>query len=161
MIVVADATPLIALVKLRRIDLLRAIFGEIYVPDGVYHEVVVQGRQRPGAKEIREANWIHRQTVSDQAMVDLLRGELDRGEAEVLVLAEELKADWVLLDEERARLAARLVGRRRMGTAGVLVLAKRRGLIDNVETLLDELCRQKFRLSDRVYLEALRQAGER
>lgn len=51
--------------------------------------------------------------------------ELDRGEAEVLVLAEELKADWLIIDEEKARIAARLIGFRQISTVGVLVLAKK------------------------------------
>lgn len=93
-------------------------------------------------------------------MIDFLLSELDRGEAEVLVLAEELKANWLIIDEEKARIAARLIGLRYISTVGVLVLAKRRGLVKKIRPILDQLRRKNFRLSDRVYRRTLKEAGE-
>ena len=81
-------------------------FGIIQVPGVVYAEVVTNARGRPGALEVSDAAWITTQTPLDRTKVDYLRADLDEGEAEVLVLAEELSADWVLLDETKARLAA-------------------------------------------------------
>ena len=92
--------------------------------------------------------------------MNYLRTDLDRGEAEVLVLAEELHADWVLLDETKARLAAQLLGLRFTGTVGLLLLAKRVGKIAAIRPLLDELRAKKFHLSEKVYCAALEQAGE-
>lgn len=160
MIVIANSTPLIALSKVGKFDLLKDIFGEIIIPQGVYDEVVVQGAGRPGAGKVRKAAWIRTKQVRNQAMIDFLLSELDRGEAEVLVLAEELKANWLIIDEEKARIAARLIGFRHISTVGVLVLAKKRGLVKKIRPILDQLRRKNFRLSDRVYKRTLKEAGE-
>jgi predicted nucleic acid-binding protein len=87
--------------------------------------------------------------------------DLDIGEAEVLVLASELKADWVILDEEKARIAARLIGLKVIGTVGILLLAKRMGLISSLKPLLDTLRREKFYISKQVYAAAIQHAGEK
>jgi len=75
-------------------------------------------------------------------------------------LAEELSADWILLDETKARLAANLLGFRYIGTIGLLLLAKRMGKVEMVRPLLDELREEKFYISERVYQLTLGQAGE-
>ncbi len=72
MIVVANSTPLIALSKVGKLDLLKEIFGEIVIPQGVYDEVVVQGAGRPGAGRVRKAVWIRTERVRNKAMIDFL-----------------------------------------------------------------------------------------
>ncbi len=160
MIVVSNATPLIGLAKINHLDLLQDLFGAIIIPQAVYNEVVTHAPNRPGAAEIRQATWIQTQAPTDPTKVAYPRAALDPGEAEALVLAEELAADWLLLDEPKARLAARLVGLKFVGTVGLLLLAKQTGKIAAVRPLLDELKVQKFHLSDKVYQAALNQAGE-
>jgi len=56
--VVSNSTPLIALARINEVNLLHALFGRIIIPQGVYNEVVLQGTELPGVKEIREATWI-------------------------------------------------------------------------------------------------------
>lgn len=160
MIVVSDATPLIGLAKVGELELLKMLFGTIRVPGSVYDEVVTDARERPGAAQVRQATWISVQSPVEQIKVDYLRADLDAGEAEALVLAEELAADWILLDEAKARLAADLLGLQYIGTIGILLLAKRLGKVLEVRSLLDELRMKKFYISDRVYQFALKQAGE-
>lgn len=160
MIVVSNATPLIALAKIDRLDLLQELFGTILIPQAAYDEVVTHAPSRPGAAEVRQADWIHTQAPADQTKVNYLRADLDTGEAEALVLAEELDADWVLLDETKARFAAELLGLRFMGTVGLLLLAKRMGKIVAIRPLLDELRIKKFHLSEKVYQAVLQEAGE-
>ena len=87
-------------------------------------------------------------------------GSLERGEAEVLVLAKELEADLILLDEEKARKSAIIAGFNVMGLLGLFNLAKNIGLIHEVRPLINELMIKKFRISDKVIEEALRKAGE-
>lgn len=152
--------PLIASSKVDRLDLLRDLFGSIHIPQGVYDEVVVEAPERPGAVEIRQAEWIHIHKAANRAKINYLRADLDPGEAEVLILAEELKADWVLLDESRARVAAELLELRFTGRVGVLLLAKRMGRVAFIRPLLDELRSKKFHLSQRVYETVLIQAAE-
>lgn len=95
MIVVSDATPLIALAKIRQIALLHTLFGKVYVPQAVYDEVVTRAPRHPGADEVRQATWIEVRAPQDRSKVNYLQVDLDLGEAEALVLADELAADLV------------------------------------------------------------------
>ncbi len=137
MIVVSDATPLIGLAKIDQLHLLKDLFGTIVIPQAVYDEVVTHAPNRPGAVEVSQATWIQIQSVADKTRVAYLRSDLDKGEAEALVLAGELAADWILLDEPKARLAAQLLGLKFIGTVGLLLLAKQTGKISAVRPLLD------------------------
>ncbi|MCP3962167.1 MAG: hypothetical protein GY719_30360 [bacterium] len=85
-----------------RIDLLRQLFHRIYIPQAVSHEAVVTGRAVAGAKrEVSSADWIEVVSVKDRLEVEVMPDELDLGEAETIVLASELRADWVLMDEKK------------------------------------------------------------
>ncbi len=160
MIVISDATTLIGLAKLRHLSLLQKLFNTIYIPPAVYNEVVQRTPHRPGAMEVQSATWIHVQTPQDQSKINYLRLDLDHGESEALILAEELEANWILLDEAKARLAAELLRLTYIGTVGLLLLAKRAGYVTAVRPLLDELKAKKFHLSDRVYDAVVQKAGE-
>lgn len=160
MIVVSNASPLIALSKIGRLSLLAELFGSITLPQAVYQEVATQAATRPGAIEIRQATWIKTQKPSDQTKINYLLADLDRGEAEALVLAEELSANWILLDEAKARLVAEYLGLNYIGTIGVLLLAKQLGLISALRPILDELRVNRFRISQRIYQSVLAEAGE-
>ena len=87
MIVVSDSTILIGLVKIGKLDLLKEIFSKVYIPEEVFKEVVERGKGKPGSKVIKEAAWIEQKPVKDKIQVAFLLGSLEKGEAEVLVLA--------------------------------------------------------------------------
>jgi len=91
-IVVSDSTVLIGLAKIGKLSLLRQLFSRINIPEEVRKEIAPKGKAKPGSREIRESKWILAKTVKDQTEVNLLLGSLDKGEAEVLVLAKQLKA---------------------------------------------------------------------
>jgi len=93
MIVVANATPLIGLTRIGRLAVLKDLFGSVLVPRAVNDEVVTDAPDRPGASEVHQADWIKVFSVIDRTKVDYRRSDLDPGEAEVLVLAEERNAD--------------------------------------------------------------------
>ena len=102
MIVVSNTTPLIGLASIGQFKLLRKLFGEIYIPRAVYNEAVVFGREQGGAKrEVSGAKWVKVKEVKDRLAVEVLLDELDLGEAETIVLAREINADWVLMDEKK------------------------------------------------------------
>ena len=101
--IVSNATPLIAFARIGELTLLERIVEQLILPQAVWQEVTGVS-DRPGAETIREASWIDVQSVSE-VPADLLT-LLDRGEAEVIILAEELGADEVLLDERAARAIA-------------------------------------------------------
>lgn len=90
--------------------LLPLVFGRIVLPDAVWQGVVEDGRDQPGADEVRRASWINRASVSNQPLVHSLRQDLDAGEAEAIVLAVEINADWLLMDERLGRETARHFG---------------------------------------------------
>ncbi|MBW2078088.1 MAG: DUF3368 domain-containing protein, partial [Deltaproteobacteria bacterium] len=137
MIVVSDSTILIGLVKIGKLDLLKEIFSKVFIPEEVFKEVVERGKGKPGSEIIKEAAWIEAKPVKDKIQVAFLLGSLEKGEAEVLVLARELKADLILLDEEKARKSAVIAGFEIMGLLGLFILAKNLGLIHEVRPLVD------------------------
>lgn len=161
MIVVSNTTPLIGLASINQFHLLHAILGEIFIPTAVYHEVVTQGRESGGAKQqVTEANWIKTIAVQDELAVQLLLDELDRGEAETIVLAKELAADWVVMDEKKGRRKLSQVGLPKIGTIGILVKAKQVGLISQLHPELERLRSQGFSISQSVIDSVLVQVGE-
>ena len=99
MIIVSNTAVFIGLAKIGRLDLLPKIFPKIYVPDEVYKELVEKGKRKPGSDKIKKAKWIETKSVKDRTPINLLLASLQKGEAEVLCLAKELKADLLLLDD--------------------------------------------------------------
>ena len=149
MIVVADASPLIALARIGRLEMLRDVFGAICLPDAVWREVVEAGGDRAGADAVLHAGWIERRSVTDGTLVSVLRRDLGAGEAEAIVLAREVGAALVLMDERMGRAAAMRLGLRVTGLVGVLIEARERGLLADAETVIEALHqRAGFWLSD-------------
>lgn len=157
--VVVNATPVIGLALINRLDLLQHLYGEVLVPPSVRAEVLAGGPASPGFVELQRAEWILVTELQDPRRADLL-SDLDRGEAEVIALAQELNATLVIVDERLARRHARRLGLKLTGTLGVLLKAKERGLVTAVKPLIDQLQRGGFRLADFVITEALQLAGE-
>jgi predicted nucleic acid-binding protein len=160
MIVVSNTTPLIGMAMADRFDLLQKLFGQIAIPQGVFEEVVLEGGERFGAPEVREASWIETIEVKDKLAVEVLEDELGKGESETIVLARELGADWVLVDERLARRKLDSLGFRTIGTLGVLLKAKDASFVQTIRPEVDKLRTRGFRLSKRVYEDVLRIAGE-
>lgn len=152
--VVSNSTALVHLSAIGQLDILRQRFGEIYIPEGVYHEVVVAGAGKPGAVEVAQAAWIHTATVTDKTALALLRSVLGAGEAESIVLALEMSADLIILDDKAARQFALAQGLRVSGTIGVLLEAGKRGEIDFVFAM-EQLLATGFRLHPREYQRIL------
>ena len=161
MIVVSDSTILIGLAKIGKLDLLQEVFSKVYVPEEVFKEVAEKGKDKPGSQLVKQAGWIEAKPIADKTQVNFLMASLEKGEAEVLSLAKEIRADLILLDEEKARKSAVIGGFEVMGLLGLLVVAKNLGLIHEVRPLIDELRIKKFRVSDPIVLETLKRAGER
>jgi len=159
--VVANASPLINLARIGRLDLLRKLYGELLIPEAVWQETVIAGAGEPGADQIRDAPWIKVLEVANRALVAALRQDLDAGEAEAIALALETQANFLLMDERIGRETALHLGVGRMGLIGVLVEAKNRGLVDLVRPFLDALRDTAgFRVSDMLYARVLRDQGE-
>jgi len=154
--VVSNSGPLINLAKVGQFALLRQIFQRILIPMAVFEEVVVRGAGQPGATETRTARWITRRTVRQPDIADILTAELDRGEAEAIALALQEKADGLLLDEQMGRRCAEHAGLRVKGTLGILVEGVRRGQIEDVRPILDEMMAKGTWITPAIYDQALR-----
>lgn len=112
--------------------------------------MVLDGAGRPGVKEVANASWVLKIEVQNLLAVSLLQVDLDCGEAEAIVLAKELGADYLLLDEKKARRVARNSEIKHMGTVGILGLAAKKGLILNIEDTFDKLEENGFRFTEEV-----------
>ena len=158
LLVVSNSSVIIALAKVRRLNLLEKLFRKIVVPEAVWKEVVVEGK--PGRKEILGAEFMYLKKASNRGLVALLEEFVDRGEAEAIALALELNADLLLIDDRDARNLAKKLGLKAMGTLGVLALAKYRGLVQEVKPIIDELVKSGFWISKKILEEFLRELGE-
>lgn len=150
---VVNSTPLIALSVLNHLLVLKALFDEIFVPSSVFEEVVLKGGNRPGSQEVAKADWI---IVKEPAESFPLPPELlglDTGEMDVILLAREVKADWVLIDEKLARRVAKGLGLKVKGTLGLLLIACRTGLVSKEEAraAVQKLASGLFRISNRLF----------
>lgn len=159
--IVSNTSPIINLACIGRLDLLPALFGEIVIPDAVFHEVVVAVPNAPGASDVRTATWIRRHLVVNRPLVASIRLELDPGESEAIACAVETNAKLLLIDERRGRLVAQRLGLPVMGLLGVLLLARKKGLIESIRLSMDDLRRLAgFWISDGLYRQVLKNAGE-
>ena len=151
--VVSNSSPLIALARIERLDLLPAIFESILIPPAVAREIVPSIQVLPA--------WLRIQPPNVLPPASLLRRRLGDGEWEALALAIELKADGIILDDLPARRAAETNGLNVIGTLGMLITAKRTGLLKSIRPELDALLRTSFFLSSKLYDELMALSGER
>lgn len=159
--VVSNASPLINLARIGELDLLRHLYDRLLIPQAVWQEVVVEGAGQPGAAAVEAADWIETREVADHDLVRVMQQSLDAGEAEAIALALEVEADLLLMDERLGRATAQHVGLRYIGLVGVLITAKRRGLVDSIKSHLAALRDAAgFRLSEALYSRVLRDEGE-
>ena len=159
-VVVSNASPLINLARIQRFELLRQFYQEIVITPAVYDEVVTRGSARDGSRDVREASWIRQHALHDQLAVAALAAELDQGEASAIILARELNAALLLIDEIRGRRIAQRLGLSVRGTLGILARAKKEGLIPNVKGELDRLRQRGTWIHPRLYQDVLQMVGE-
>lgn len=161
--VLADASPLIGLARIGRLDLLTAISTPIYVTRTVWREVA-EDASRPGASILLEAEEQGSLCVIESGD-DARYPELDAGENSTLSAAAAMGAA-VIIDERaaRERIENDDVLRAAIGppltTIGVVIRAKRHGKLREVRPVLDALRRERFWISDGDYARALHAAGE-
>lgn len=137
-VVVSDTSPVRSLSHLDCLSLLRDLFGQVVIPPAVEQEL----RTPPASfksVDLRKHGFVRIQAPRDRKRVESFLESLDAGEAEALALAEEIKASAVLIDEAAGRASAVQNGLPVIGTLGILLRAKERGLIDAIRPLLDSL----------------------
>ncbi len=157
-LVVSNSSILIHLSRIGKLWLLKEIFGKVVIPKAVYKECTIG--DKIGSEEIKRSGWIEVQEIKNQNFKNLLQIFLDEGESEAIVLAFEVNADLILLDEAEARRIAKNLGLKVTGTIGILLKAKKLGLITNLRKEIELLRETGFWISETLIHKILQEAGE-
>ncbi len=156
--VVCDASPIICLSKIGRLDLLHKLFEKIIIPYEVREEVITRGKEDfPTETLLIEKACAEGWLVCKPLQSTLQFEALDAGESEVISLAQKLKIKTVLIDDALGRKFAESFSLRVRGTLFVLIESYRKKTItkEEVESLLNKLVQNGFRISTEVYAECL------
>jgi len=156
--VVSNTTPIISFLKLNRLDLLRQLYAQIFIIAAVYTEVEA-GKAKGFYKDLSKIDWIKIVEIQNKQAIKYFL-DLDSGEAEAIVLATELSADLILLDEKLGRFHAKHADLKVTGTVGILLKAKNEGLIENLKPMLNELTEKDVWITEKLKKEILEKAGE-
>jgi uncharacterized protein len=157
MLVVADSSALVALSICDSLHLLGSLFGEVTVPQVVYDEVCIANKPESQALKTYLAGKVSSVPISITIEKSFGLGE---GEVASMILYKHLAADLLLVDDALAKKVAYLNNLEVMGSLGVLLLAKKQGLIDLIQPLLDRLRNSDIYVSDQLLDQVLAMAGE-
>lgn len=137
MVIVSDASPIIALSEIDRLTLLKDVFGTIVITDIVQLE-----------SQIAETDWIEVHNDYDQDVFEVVSLQIDRGEASAIALAKQHDNVMLVIDERRGRKVAAGLGIKIIGLLGVIVKAKKMGVIDKGMEIINQLIENGFRVSE-------------
>jgi len=156
---ICDTSPIQYLHQLGLLQIVRTLGEQVLVPPAVVDELAVGRSFGVNLPDVESLGWVTvRRPISEAASP--LVTHLGPGETEVLMLALEMQAAVAVLDDALARQTAETLGLQFTGTLGVLLDAKRAGLIAEVRPWLDQLNALQFRLAPHTYEAILRLAGE-
>ena len=147
--VVCNTSCFIALDRINRLDILGNSFKEIIIPPKVEKEIDLK------------LNCISVKSIKNKSVLQILQTQIDDGESEAIALSLELGNVFVLLDDKKARRIAKQLGLEVIGTIGLILRAKKIGLVNEIKPILNELQAVEFRLRNTLYNEALRLANEK
>ena len=146
------------LISVPKLDLLRQLYQKIIIPPSVFSELAFLDNQK---SLLEKEDWIELRELNSLSRMPALLERVDRGEAEAIVLALELKADLLLIDEQTGRGVAEEYGLKITGVLGILVKAKREGLIPEVKTCMEKLRDVAgFRIHPKLFEQVLSAIGE-
>jgi predicted nucleic acid-binding protein len=137
---------LVVLAKLACFDLLNRLFPLVYISTEVHQEVVLSGAGLPGASEVTGAEWIEVRELHNRAdlLVAQQKHALGAGELSTILLAKELHADAVLLDDYNARKLARDEGLQVRGSVGLLETFCLRGYLTDLRAAFRQLLAHSY-----------------
>ena len=156
--VVSNTTPILSLLKIGQLPLLQTLYQRVIVPEAVWLEIEA-GKDKVFYTDLKTIPWFEVQTISNAAAIDYLT-DLDKGEAEVIILAREIAADLVIIDETLGRQYARHFELTYTGMLGILLRAKKEGHLTVVKPLLHQLRENGVWISDQIFYEILQMAEE-
>lgn len=147
--IVSDTSCFIILSKIEALDLLQKVYKKIIVTEDIQIEF---GNKMP--------KWVEVMTVRNKQKQEILELHIDKGEASAIALALEKAGSTLILDDYKARKIAEHLGLSYTGTIGVIIKAKKMGLINSIKPLLNKIKNTDFRISPELETEALKEADE-
>ncbi|WP_295434933.1 DUF3368 domain-containing protein [uncultured Thiodictyon sp.] len=157
MTVVVNTTPIISLAAVGRLDLLEHLFGKILIAEAVYQEI----KAKPGyGYDQVDSAFIEVRCIQGHLYKQFLLTQLDSGEAETIILAKEVGAEFVIIDENLGYQVAKNAGLTAIRTLSLLLRAKEKGYIKHVKPVLEEMVAKGRWYSEAVCRAFLTQAGE-
>lgn len=158
--VIVNSTPLIVLCNIDRLYILKEVYGEIIIPQAVLDEIMVK-KDSACSQILSERDWIKVECISSEADKRMYQAKLHAGEVETMILAqEEPKADLVIIDDNSAKKTAMYLGLKVTGTLGVLLKAKKQGIISEVKPIIEDMISDGFYIKEDIRKLILKQAGE-
>lgn len=157
--IVSNTTPIISLLKIGKLIILKKLYTKIIVPQEVYNEIE-NGKEKEYYADLSLLDWIEVIPIKDKKSIFYFL-DLDKGEAETIILAIEIKADLVIIDEKLGRFHAKHADLKITGTLGILLKAKKQGIIKKIKPLLLELKEKGIWLNDNLFEKVLILAGEK
>lgn len=157
--IICDTSPIQYLHQIGQLNLLPGLARSVIVPPQVVREIEAGRDLGINLPEIHVLSWIEVRSPLSIAALPLVK-DLGPGETQVLALALELSDAVVILDDNLARQTARSLNIQMIGTLGVLLNAKRAGIIASIAPMLDQLQALKFRLDPKTHHLVLKMAGE-
>ncbi len=139
MIVIANSSPLVALGRVRQLEVFKQLFKKVYIPTTVYQETVVHGTNDVQEQAILQA--------IDNGSIEIIRPlsehsftrKLHQGEKDVLNIALDMNADLLIIDDKKARNEAIELGFKVSYTSTLIKGAEKRGVIDSYTHVIEEL----------------------
>lgn len=157
--VVSNTTPLLSLLKIDKLWLLNELYQQISIPQAVFQEIE-NGKSKPYYKDLTKNTWINIEVISGHETSKHL-SDLGAGEYETLILAQERKADLVIMDERMGRNYAKQLGFKLTGTIGILLKAKQNHLLPSIKEVMEELTKKGTWLNPKLIHRTLELAGEK
>jgi predicted nucleic acid-binding protein len=145
--VVSNTTSIISLLKIGKLEILKNLYGNIYISNGVFKEIEA-GKNKVFYEDLSQVGWIFIQDINNKKAIDYFL-DLDKGEAESIIL-----------DETLGRFHVKFAGLKLTGTLGVLLKAKQLAIIPMLKPLLLELKSKGIWLSDKLIEKVLKIANE-
>jgi len=157
---IINSSPLIALGCINKVDILTKLFSEVLIPQEVYNETVINGKNTEILNAIRACKKFKVLSATNIVLLEFLNDHLDKGESEDIVLAKEIGITTVIIDEVKGRNIAKLHGLDVIGSLGILLIAKKRGLISGIREYIDQMEDYGIRIGNDLKQQVLQMVGE-
>lgn len=161
MIIISDTSPIANLILIGRLNILQDLYQHVIIPPKVKSEIQALKSFGVELNEFEHAAWIEVKIPGNSYEVNSLLSKIDRGEAEAIVLAEELSINWLLIDERLGWAVAKARGLQTVGLLGILLKAKEVGIVSEIKPIIEDLqTKAGFWVGEKLVERVLRIARE-